>query len=203
MKNYAIILAGGDGKRLGSKIPKCFIKVNGKELYKYSLETFLSISKFKKIVLVVPKGYVNKVDIEDKRLMVVEGGNDRNKSFENGLSPLLEKAKSLDKVLIHDAARPFVLKEDILKLIKSNLDYGTLAYIGPKNNSDYHINGYNIQTPQFTRIWLYVSLDKKDPKGKDLISYFRLEPSKYNFIISSNKEKNLKITYKSDLKKIL
>ena len=58
MSNYVIILAAGDGKRLGLKIPKCFIEFKKKLIYQYSLESFCSFNEIGKIVLVVPKQYV-------------------------------------------------------------------------------------------------------------------------------------------------
>lgn len=38
-KNYAIILAGGSGSRLGKDIPKQYIYVNGRMIIEYCLET--------------------------------------------------------------------------------------------------------------------------------------------------------------------
>ena len=38
-KNYAIILAGGSGSRLGEDIPKQYIYVNGRMIIEYCLET--------------------------------------------------------------------------------------------------------------------------------------------------------------------
>ena len=40
MRLFLIILAAGQGKRLKTKVPKPFIKVNNKTLLEYSLEAF-------------------------------------------------------------------------------------------------------------------------------------------------------------------
>jgi len=199
--NFAIILAAGDGKRLGSKTPKAFVKYKGKEIYKYSLAAFCSIKQFKKIVLVVPKGYEKTASIADKRVIVVTGGKTRNESFEDGVAALVQYIKYSDKILIHDAARINVKKQDILKLIKAKGYCGTLCYKGPKNKSDLRVKNYNIQTPQFIVFWLYLLCNEVNVKGKDLFTYLNLEFESNNLIQSSNKSKNFKITYKADLNK--
>ena len=38
--NYAIILAGGVGSRVGANVPKQFIEVQGKPILIYTLEAF-------------------------------------------------------------------------------------------------------------------------------------------------------------------
>lgn len=200
MANYAIILAAGDGKRLGYKTPKCFIKIRGKFIYQFSLDTFCSISSFKKIVLVVPKQYVKTLKNSDKRVIFVVGGKTRNNSFLKGIKVLKNLQKN-DKILIHDAARINVQKKDILKLIKSKEKFGTLCYKGKPNLSDFRINNLNIQTPQFCTFGTYSSVKRPNPKGRDLISFMKLTPKQENFIFSSNTSQNFKITTAKDLKK--
>lgn len=200
MANYVIILAAGDGRRLGSKTPKCFIEINKKPIYQYSLELFQIFSQIKQIILVVPKQYLNKLSISDSRIKVVAGGNDRNKSFENGLKAISD-IKNNDKIIIHDAARINLQPEDILQVLQAKQSYGTLCYIGQKNNNDLRLGNYNIQTPQFCSYFVYKSTKRFNKQGKDLFTYLNLEPSKKNFIISSNREENFKITVKKDLEK--
>lgn len=200
MANYAIILAAGDGKRLGSKTPKCFIEINKKPIYQYSLELFQVFSQIKQIILVVPRQYLNKVLVRDSRVKIVAGGNDRNKSFENGLRAI-SNVKNNDKIIIHDAARINLQVEDIIKVLQAKTSYGTLCFIGPKNNSDLRIGQYNIQTPQFCSYFVFKSTKRFNKQGKDLFTYLNLKPSKKNFIISTNKSDNFKITVKKDLEK--
>ena len=88
MANYAIILAAGDGKRLGFKTPKCFLKINKKPIYQYSLELFQIFSQIKQIILVVPKHYLHKVKVDSKKVKVVTGGTTRNESFELGIKAI-------------------------------------------------------------------------------------------------------------------
>lgn len=198
MSFYAIILAAGSGQRLNQKMPKCLVKLNDKEIYKYSLEVFASIKKIKKIVLVVPKQYANK--IKTNNVLVVVGGKDRNESFELGLKAL-KNLNENDRIIVHDAARIFVKKQDIIKLINSKQEQGTLCYKGIQSQlgkSDLIYKNYHIQTPQFCSYKQYLEANV-NPKGKDLFTYLNLKHKKNDFIISSNKHLNFKITYSSDL----
>ncbi|MCQ2956357.1 MAG: 2-C-methyl-D-erythritol 4-phosphate cytidylyltransferase [Mycoplasmoidaceae bacterium] len=198
MANYVIILAAGDGKRLGCKTPKCFIKIKQKPIYKYSLELFDSFKQIKQIILVVPKQYLNDLSTSNLKIKIVAGGNNRNKSFENGLKAI-SNIKNHDRIIVHDAARINLQPEDILRILNSKQNYGTLCYIGPANNNDLRLGKYNIQTPQFFSYFIYKNTKKFNHKGRDLFTYLNLKPEKNNFIISSNKQDNFKITNKKDL----
>lgn len=198
MANYVIILAAGKGKRLCTKLPKCFVTYKNKPIYYYCLKTFLAIKQIKKIVLVVPKPYKNKIN-QTKKIIVTIGGKTRNESFENGLLALFNHLKLEDKVIVHDGARPNVTKQDIAKIINSKLLFGTLCYKGPKNNVDLYLKHFNVQTPQFFIFWTYLLCLKPNPKGKDLFTYLNYSYTNKNFIESSSKQRNKKITYKNDL----
>lgn len=199
MSKYAIILAAGDGKRLAAKKPKCFIKVNNKPIYQYSLELFQILPEIKQVILVVPKQYLSKVKPENDKVKIISGGLTRNESFELAIKAI-RNIKTNDKLIIHDAARINVQLQDILNVIKSKEKFGTLCYIGKSNKSDFHIGKYNIQTPQFCLFSIYKK-SHKNKLGKDLFSYLNLKPTLNNFIISTNKDQNFKITFKTDLEK--
>lgn len=197
MSLFAIILAAGSGLRTNKPTPKCFLKINGKPIYKYSLQTFIQTKKFKKIVLVVPSRYKKQV----KGVKVVLGGKTRNESFEKGMIAL-GQLKPNDKIFVHDAARMFVTKQDILMMINLKQKQGTLCYkndISSLGKGDLISNGYHIQTPQFCTYEIYKKA-KKQFSGKDLFTYLKLKHKKSDFIISSNKYLNFKITYPDDLK---
>ena len=62
MSLFLVLLAGGDGKRLRSKTPKPFIKVNKKTLLEYSLDAFKNFSEIKKTVIVYNKKHERFLD---------------------------------------------------------------------------------------------------------------------------------------------
>lgn len=125
----AIILAGGKGKRMGAKISKQYIELNGKPLLYYTLKQFLSCDEINKIILVLPKEeieYCRNEVLEKYSLkvdLIVEGGKERQDSVFNGLSAVKDEGI----VLIHDGARPFVSKRIITEGIKYADLYGAAA----------------------------------------------------------------------------
>ena len=86
MKNYAIILASGTGKRFESDLPKQFAKINGKSLLEYSIEAFESCRCIDEIIVVITpeyNGLARKI-IENngyqKVIKLVNGGKERKDS---------------------------------------------------------------------------------------------------------------------------
>ena len=64
MRCAAVILAGGSGKRMGSRIPKQYMELNGKPVLYYSLKTFSDAEFINEIVIVASDGYIEKVQRE-------------------------------------------------------------------------------------------------------------------------------------------
>ena len=58
MSNIFIILAGGINKRLNSKIPKPYIKINNKELLQYSIDAANSVKDINKILIIYNKKHL-------------------------------------------------------------------------------------------------------------------------------------------------
>jgi|LakMenEpi03Aug12_release.lakeMendotaPanAssembly.Ray.scaffolds.fasta_scaffold56772_4 2-C-methyl-D-erythritol 4-phosphate cytidylyltransferase len=122
----AILLAAGKGLRLkSSTIPKQFLVVNRKPLYRYSLETFIAHKQISQIVLVVEEKYVAKVESEIRSLQkkkpihVVVGGTTRQASSFEALKYIQKKQPETSFVLIHDVARPLISVELIDQLIET------------------------------------------------------------------------------------
>lgn len=119
MNCTAIIVAGGMGSRLGRSIPKAFVPLGGKELFRYSLEIFDASNLFSEIIIVVPVEAVEESNALIRRLncttptVAIGGGVERWNSVKNGVD-----RASTDLVLIHDAARPFVTESIIKELLR-------------------------------------------------------------------------------------
>ncbi len=119
MKYSAVIVAGGMGKRLGKPMPKAFVPLAGKELFRYSLELFDKMNKFDSIILVVPAEAVAETEAKVISLnlttvvRIVAGGAERWNSVENGV----RAAGDVDVVAIHDAARPFLTEKLVEELL--------------------------------------------------------------------------------------
>ena len=161
--NIALIVFGGKGERISSQVPKQFIKINGKDLVGYTIETFERHPLVDSILLVAPKDYLtytkNLVLTSRfyKVIDVVAGGDNRQESVRNGLNAL--KCHDNDNILIHDGDRPLVsdalittcLRElrkhnALIPVIKSEDALKEVSNSGRKITKD-NIN-YDIQTPQ-------------------------------------------------------
>lgn len=130
MKNIALIIAGGSGKRMGMDVPKQFINVKGKPVIIYTLEAFEKLPQIDSIEIVCIKGwedtledYIKKYNITKVR-WIVEGGNTGQESIRNGLYNLENKISPNDNVIIHDAVRPMLDEEIILDVIAKCNIYG-------------------------------------------------------------------------------
>ena len=89
MNLFLVLLAAGDGKRLKSKTPKPFIKVNNKTLLEYSLNLFQNFRQIKKIIIVYNKKhskYLNNLKL--KKVIKVIGGKTRQQSTFNALTKI-------------------------------------------------------------------------------------------------------------------
>lgn len=112
MKTAAVIVAGGNGTRLGLSTPKAFVTLCGRPLYEFSLEIFLNHPNISEVVLVVPEG--SRCQSPTDKVQIVVGGRRRQDSVWNGLMALRD---DVEGVLIHDAARPFVTSDLIDQLL--------------------------------------------------------------------------------------
>ena len=102
---------------------KQFYKVNSKEVFLYSLESFLQSGRIDTFVLVIDQEDQEKVvnilhqhpEFNNCNLFLVFGGKTRSESVRNALFFLSESenAKDEDKVIIHDADRPLIKQGDI------------------------------------------------------------------------------------------
>lgn len=122
--NFALILAGGVGSRVGSKTPKQFIKVFGKPIMVYTLETFQNNNEVDEIVLVcidaymdLAKKYCKKFKI-DKVKSFVSGGKEFIDSCLNGMNSIAGCAKDNDVILVTSADRPLISNEEIEDAIR-------------------------------------------------------------------------------------
>jgi len=112
---YAIIVAGGKGTRIKSKLPKQFLELTGKPILLHTLEAFYRYSENITIVLVLLEddfaiwNDICKKYNFTKPILLQKGGETRFQSVKNGL----EKITGPGLVAIHDGVRPLV-SEDII-----------------------------------------------------------------------------------------
>ncbi|MEW5805988.1 MAG: 2-C-methyl-D-erythritol 4-phosphate cytidylyltransferase [Acidobacteriota bacterium] len=114
----AIIAAGGEGKRLGTTLPKQFLRIAGKTVLENAIIPFQEIDEISEIIVVLPRRYLKRyfsaiTGKYGKVACVVPGGKMRFESVENGI----KAAGDASIYLIHDGVRPLVSRELIKKVL--------------------------------------------------------------------------------------
>jgi D-ribitol-5-phosphate cytidylyltransferase len=223
---YAEILAGGKGTRMGNvSMPKQFLTINNKPIIIHTIEKFILNSRFDKILIISPKEWIHYTnDIIKKhiknteRLIVVEGGSDRNESIMSGIRYIESNFGLTDEdiVVTHDAVRPFLTHRIIEDNIDGAVKYGAVDTVVPaidtiiQSEDGEFISDipkrnmmYQGQTPQSFRIQdlkeLYESLTSEQKEIlTDACKVFTLYERKVKIV--QGEVFNIKITTPFDLK---
>jgi len=143
MKRSVILLAGGEGSRLGTK--KQYLPLGGKPLYMHSLEKVLDL--FEEVILVLPKEDLQKIKVPPK-VKKVAGGKERQDSVLEGI---LEAEG--DIVIIHDCARPFASRELFLKVSELGDFEGKICALPVRDTLKQVSEGMVIKTIDRTGLW--------------------------------------------------
>ncbi|MBR1441228.1 MAG: 2-C-methyl-D-erythritol 4-phosphate cytidylyltransferase [Lachnospiraceae bacterium] len=127
--NYAILLSGGTGTRIGTQVPKQYLRVGDKDrmMVTYAMETLLGSMWVDEVVIVADPSWQEEIlkeaksaglSLEKFRGFALPGRN-RQESVFHGMEKILElqadgktdgdagtEKAVADTVLVHDAARP-------------------------------------------------------------------------------------------------
>ena len=154
----AIVLAGGQGTRMGTAVQKQYIELCGKPVLYYTLHTFQNSGVIDEIILVVGEGqeeYCRQNIVKKygftKVSKVVVGGAERYYSVWNGLQEVSE-----GYVFIHDGARPFVSEEMIARAYEEVQKYGACV-VGMPVKDTIKIadeDGFSRETPNRKDVWM-------------------------------------------------
>ena len=133
MSMIAVIVAAGSGERFGNAA-KVMAPLLGRPVLAWSLDAFSASSLTTGIVIVV--GPHTEADVAamvvagswSKVIAVVAGGATRQQSMANGVAAVPDDA---DIVLVHDAARPLVVPEDIDACIEAAVEHGGAILAAP------------------------------------------------------------------------
>lgn len=159
MKNTAIVLAAGQGKRMHTKIQKQFLEIKGYPVLYYSLRCFQDSPLIEDIILVTGEESVPycQKEIVDKYgftkvTKVIPGGKERYDSVYQGLLA----CENSDYVLIHDGARPFITEEILERGLTGAEETGACA-VGMPSKDTVKIadeSGYIAETPDRSKVWM-------------------------------------------------
>ncbi|WP_333609079.1 2-C-methyl-D-erythritol 4-phosphate cytidylyltransferase [Arsukibacterium sp.] len=117
----AIIPAAGVGQRMQADKPKQYLRLQGKTILQHSVERILAIDSVSRLYLVLSDddAYFASTGLPAEQIERVSGGSERVHSVLNALQ--LIDSERYPWVLVHDAARPLVRKQDIDLLISEGL----------------------------------------------------------------------------------
>lgn len=125
MRTTVIIAAGGRGQRMGAHVPKQLLEIAGRPMLQMSVEAFASHARVDALVVVLPPEMIDAppayLTEAAKPTTLVSGGERRQDSVANGLAAVDEQT---DIVLVHDAARPFVDRAVIDRVIDAAAESG-------------------------------------------------------------------------------
>lgn len=220
-KVFALIVAGGRGKRIGGNRAKQFLSILGKPVLFHTILPFEKSSFVSEIILVVPKGYENYVKNEivgrykfGKVKEIICGGKSRQDSVYKGLKTIEMREKKPEIVVIHDGVRPLVSQGIVEKSVIYAKKYGAVVVAIPVSDSVFQGKGkqrimsldrkyiFFAQTPQAFR---WEMIKKAYEKAKRMRFYGTddaslVEKSGNRVYILEGNYDNLKVTRKIDLK---
>jgi 2-C-methyl-D-erythritol 4-phosphate cytidylyltransferase/2-C-methyl-D-erythritol 2,4-cyclodiphosphate synthase len=117
----AIIVAAGRGTRAGGDLPKQWQALNGQPVVAHSLAAFAGVLR----VLVIHPDDHTRAEAVAGDAVVVHGGATRDASVLAGLRAL--QGRGIDRVLIHDGARPLVSQVVIARVLAALDHYAGAA----------------------------------------------------------------------------
>lgn len=221
MNQLAVIIpAAGSGSRLGSKVPKPFIEIEGRPILSYTLTSFLDVPRLSQVILAVSSDQVTRAEQlvsgvlaehKDVTVDIVEGGRERQFSIHNALRSV---HSDVELVAVHDAVRPFVHPDHIEACCRAALNYDGAVLGVPAKDTIKHITPeteirdtpdrsllWQAQTPQVFRkeilVRAYESAIAEGFVGTDDSSLVERIGGKVKMVEGGRE--NLKITYPIDL----
>ncbi|KAM1014775.1 hypothetical protein ACFX2C_044719 [Malus domestica] len=210
-----ILLAGGQGKRMGASMPKQYLPLLGQPIALYSFYTFSQIIEVKEIIVVCDPSY--KDVFEDakpkiqKELKFTLPGKERQDSVYSGLQAI---DLTSELVCIHDSARPLVSSGDVEKVLKDGCLNGAAvlgvpvkATIKEANSESYVVKTldrrtlWEMQTPQVIKTQLlkegFELVNREGLEVTDDVSI--VEHLQHPVYITEGSYTNIKVTTPDDL----
>lgn len=123
MKNIAIVLSGGVGKRFGGKIPKQYFLIDKKPCIDYVISEAKKAKTIDEIVVVMDKKYkIFSKELQGEKISIVPNGNTRYYSLKNAFDEINKKYECKN-IIIVQAVSPLITSELIdtyIQLLKDN-----------------------------------------------------------------------------------
>ncbi len=210
MKRSFIVTAGGSGIRMGNAIPKQFLLIDGKPILMHTIERLHAFDHVAEIVVTLPEQHISYweelADKHDFTIVhkIVEGGTERFFSIQNALSFCTG-----DFVAVHDAVRPFVSEETLVRLFRDTSKEAVIPVM-PVSESLREVNGdstkavirsnyVNVQTPQVFKRRILEEAYQQDYSSIFTDDASVVEALGYTISTVEGNVENIKITTPMDL----
>ncbi len=115
--------AAGIGRRFGTDRPKQYAPLCGRTVIEWALGVFLTDPRCAGAVVALAQDDPYWTAIAPPSVLVAPGGQERSHSVRNGLTMLRDRATPDDWVLVHDAARPCLPRQDLDRLLADLADH--------------------------------------------------------------------------------
>lgn len=117
---WAVIPAAGKGARMGAEFPKQYLHLRGRTIIEHTIERLAGHPRIAGLMVAVAADdeYWPTLGARLPPLKVAIGGTERCHSVLNALRALAAMAAPDDWILVHDAARPCLHRDDITRLIE-------------------------------------------------------------------------------------
>jgi 2-C-methyl-D-erythritol 4-phosphate cytidylyltransferase len=148
-----IIVAGGIGSRMGSPIPKQFLPLGGIPIVLHSFHVFAELEDVAEIIIVCDSSYRKYFpNLTTPKVRFADSGERRQDSVWNGLQICSE---SSNLICIHDSARPFLQKEDVITVLKAAREHKAAALAAPVKQTIKQVDndGFVIKTLDRSCLW--------------------------------------------------
>lgn len=160
MRVTAIVLAAGEGRRIGGAVSKTYLPIAGRPLVLRTLDRMFAAKTVEKVVLVVAENEITRCDAllrADSALCarpcdLQTGGSTRQQSARLGLEKI---GAETDIVILHDGARPFVSVALIDRLVEAAAEKGAVVVGLPVRDTIKVVVGDRLiqNTPERRSLW--------------------------------------------------
>ena len=218
----AVVLAAGLGTRVGADGNKAYLRIAGRSMVAWSIDTLTRVPEIARTVLVFRRGELElaqdtlRREVPTATVEFVEGGDSRHASESNVLRHLATDidSGSIDVVVIHDAARPVAGPDMFVTALSVAREFGGAIPAIPVADVILTSDGdgvesltasatlVRVQTPQAFRasalLRAYRAAEREGFEGTDTSScveaFTDMEVRTFR-----GEQRNLKVTYAADI----
>jgi 2-C-methyl-D-erythritol 4-phosphate cytidylyltransferase len=128
-----VVPAAGVGRRMGVAIPKQYLELHGRPVIEHTLERLIEHADIAGVCVAIEENdgqWQNCGYATHPKIVRAPGGVERCHSVLNALALLRHRADAGDWVLVHDAARPCLRREDLDALINTLREHPVGGLLG-------------------------------------------------------------------------